>query len=450
MLLGNLSEKLQSAFKRLRGKGKLTEKDVSEAMREVRLALLEADVNFRVVKDFIKSVTDKAVGKEVMAALNPAQQVIKIVGDELTELMGSSQSSLTYASKPPTVYLIVGLQGCGKTTSSGKLAGLLRSQGKQPLLVACDIYRPAAIKQLQVVGKTYNIPVFEMGDKVNPVTIAEKGLEYAKENKHDVVLIDTAGRLQIDDELMEELSLIKASVKPHEILLLVDAMSGQNAVEVAKTFDEKLGIDGIIVTKLDSDTRGGAVLSVTKVTGKPVKYVGVGEKLEDLETFHPDRMADRILGMGDMRTLIEKAEKSFNEQQSYELEKKMRENSLTLEDFLEQMQQVKKMGPLKDILGMIPGLNNAALGNAEIDEKAIGHTEAIIRSMTKAERADPSILNGSRKRRIAAGSGRSIQEVNRLLKQFDEVRKMMKGVTGAGKKGKKGKFGGNMKLPFFG
>ena len=450
MALGNLSEKLQNVFKKLRGKGKLTEKDVNEAMREVRLALLEADVNFRVVKDFVRSVTDKAVGHEVMAALNPAQQVIKIVDGELTELMGSSQSALTFSSKPPTVFMMAGLQGCGKTTSSGKLAGHLRRQGKRPLLVACDIYRPAAIKQLQIVGKTFDIPVFEMGDKVSPVTIAEKSLEYAKENGHDVILIDTAGRLHIDDELMDELSQIRSKVKPQEILLVVDAMTGQDAVNVAQTFNEKLGIDGIIVTKLDSDTRGGAVLSVTKVTGKPVKYIGVGEKLEDLEVFHPDRMADRILGMGDVKSLIEKAEQNFDEQQAIELEKKMRENTLTLEDFLDQMQQIKKMGSLKDILGMIPGMDNAAIGSADIDEKSISHTEAIIRSMTKAERADPSILNGSRKRRIAAGSGRSIQEVNRLIKQFDQMRKMMKGFTSAGKKGKKGKFGMNMKMPFIG
>jgi len=450
MAFENLGEKLQNVFKKLRGKGKLSEKDVKEAMREVRLALLEADVNFRVVKEFINSVTEKSVGHEVLESLNPGQQVIKLVHEELIALMGSSQSQLTFSSKPPTVYMMVGLQGAGKTTSSGKLAGLLRKQGKRPMLVACDIYRPAAIKQLQIVGSTYNIPVFEMGDKESPVTIAEKSLEYAKENGHDMVLIDTAGRLHIDDALMEELSKIRSVVRPQEILLVVDAMTGQDAVNVAQTFDEKLGLDGIIVTKLDSDTRGGAVLSVKKVTGKPVKYVGMGEKLDDMEPFHPDRMASRILGMGDVLSLIDKAQQAFDEKQALELEQKLRNNAFTLEDFLTQMQQIKKMGSLKDLIGMIPVINQAALAGQEVDEKAMAHTEAIIQSMTREERHNPAILNGSRKKRVAKGSGRTIQEVNRLLKQFEEMRKMMKGFTGGMMgMGKKGKFK-KSKIPFFG
>ena len=451
MAFENLGEKLQNVFKKLKGKGKLSEKDVRDAMREVRLALLEADVNFRVVKDFVATLTEKAVGHAVLEALNPGQQVIKLVDQELTALMGSTQSQLTFSSKPPTVYMMVGLQGAGKTTSCGKIAGILRKQGKQPLLVACDIYRPAAIKQLQVVGKTYNIPVFEMGDKVDPANIAEKGIEYANKNGHDVVLIDTAGRLHIDEALMEELVRVRTTVKPQEILLVIDAMTGQDAVNVAKTFDETLGLDGIIVTKLDSDTRGGAVLSVKAVTGKPVKYVGMGEKLEDMEPFYPDRMASRILGMGDVLSLIDKAQQAFDEKQAAELEAKIRQNSLTLDDFLQQMQQMKKMGPLKDILSMMPGVNQSQLAGVDIDEKSTAHVEAIIQSMTPHERRDPSVLNGSRKRRIAAGSGRTIQEVNRLLKQFEEMRKMMKGFTGnmSGKKGKKGRKGMMPNLPFF-
>ncbi|MCL2049214.1 MAG: signal recognition particle protein [Defluviitaleaceae bacterium] len=441
MAFENLGEKLQGVFKKLRGKGKLSENDVKEAMREVRLALLEADVNFRVVKEFVKNVTEKSVGHDVLESLQPGQQVIKLVHEEMIALLGSSQSQLTFSSKPPTVYMMVGLQGAGKTTSSGKLAGLLRKQGKRPLLVACDIYRPAAIKQLQVVGRTYNIPVFEMGDTTSPVEISEKSLEFASANGHDVVLIDTAGRLHIDDALMDELGQIRQRVRPQEILLVVDAMTGQDAVNVAQTFDEKLGLDGIIVTKLDSDTRGGAVLSVKKVTGKPVKYVGMGEKLEDMEPFYPDRMASRILGMGDVLSLIDKAQQAFDDKQAAELEKKLRDNSLDLEDFLTQMQQIKKMGSIGDLLSMIPGLNHAALAGAEVDEKAMSHMEAIIQSMTREERKNPSILNGSRKRRIAAGSGRTIQEVNRLLKQFEEMRKMMKGLTGSMKKGGKGLFG---------
>jgi len=447
MAFGNLGEKLQEIFKKLRGKGVLSEKDVKDSMREVRLALLEADVNFRVVKDFVSRITEKAVGHAVHEAINPGQQVIKLVELELIDLMGSSQSKLTFSNKSPTVYMMVGLQGAGKTTSAGKLAGQLRKQGKQPLLVACDIYRPAAIKQLQIVGKTYDIPVFEMGDKVDPAIIAEKGIEHARANGHDIVLVDTAGRLHIDETLMDELQRVKQAVRPQEILLVVDAMTGQDAVNVAQSFNEQLGLDGIIVTKLDSDTRGGAVLSVKAVTGKPIKYVGMGEKLDDMEPFYPDRMAGRILGMGDVLSLIDKAQQAFDEKEAEEAAKKMMSGQLTLEDYLSQMQQIKKMGSIKDIMAMMPGMNTAALDNAEIDEKALTYVEAIIQSMTLKERQNPDILNGSRKRRIAAGSGRTIQEVNRLLKQFEEMKKMMKQMTGGllGKKGKKGLMG---KLPF--
>ncbi len=428
MAFESLSNKLQEVFKQLRSKGKLTENDVKTAMREVKIALLEADVNFKIVKQFIKKVTERAVGTEVLEGLNPGQQVIKIVNEELIDLMGTTQSKLTFANRPPTIYMMVGLQGAGKTTSSGKLAGLLRKQGKNPLLVACDVYRPAAIKQLQVVGKTYNIPVFEMGDTVSPVEISKKALEYASEQKHDVILIDTAGRLHINEELMEELRNIKTAVRPQEILLVVDAMTGQDAVTVAESFDTQLGVDGIILTKLDGDARGGAALSVRSVTNKPIKYIGMGEKMEDLEPFHPDRMASRILGMGDVLSLIEKAQQNFDEKQAIELQKKMRENDFTLDDFLEQMQQVKKMGPIKDLIGMIPGMNQInmdALNNVD-PAKEMSRTEAIIQSMTKQERANPSILNGPRKKRIANGCGRSIADVNRLLKQFEELKKLMK------------------------
>ena len=436
MAFENLSSKLQDVFKQLRGKGKLTEKDV-------KLALLEADVNFKIVKDFVKKVTEKAVGEEVLGGLNPGQQVIKIVNDELIELMGSTQSKLTFAPKAPTIYMMVGLQGAGKTTTTGKLAGQLRKQGKKPLLVACDVYRPAAIKQLQVVGGTYNIPVFSMGN-INPVEIAKKSLDYASENGNDVIIIDTAGRLHINEELMEELQNIKAEVRPQEILLVIDAMTGQDAVNVAEVFNEKLGVDGVIITKLDGDTRGGSALSVRAVTGKPIKFVDMGEKLEDLEPFYPDRMASRILGMGDVLSLIEKAQQVFDEKQAQELEKKMRTLDFTFEDFLAQMQQVKKMGPLKDLISMVPGLNQAKLADVDVDEKSISHIEAIIQSMTVYERRNPDVLNGSRKKRIAKGSGRSIQEINKLLKQFEEMKKMMKMMTDM-TKGKKGKF----KLPFF-
>ena len=445
MAFENLSNKLQDVFKQLRGKGKLTEADVKTAMREVKIALLEADVNFKIVKNFIKTVTERAVGTEVLEGLNPGQQVIKIVNEELISLMGTTQSQLTFAKRPPTVYMMVGLQGAGKTTSSGKLAGQLRKQGRKPLLVACDVYRPAAIKQLQVVGKNYNIPVFEMGDKLSPVEISKKALEYAAENRNDVILIDTAGRLHINEELMQELQDIKEVVKPQEILLVVDAMTGQDAVTVAESFDSQLGIDGIIMTKLDGDARGGAALSVRSVTNKPIKYIGMGEKMEDLEPFYPDRMASRILGMGDVLTLIDKVQQNIDEQEAKEMQKKMLSNEFTLEDFLSQMQQIKKMGPLKDLMGMIPGMNKFNLDEAlnGVDpSKEMAKTEAIIQSMTREERLNPSILNGPRKKRIANGSGRSIAEVNRLLKQFEEMKKMMKQMNNM-QKGKKGK------LPFF-
>lgn len=444
MAFENLSDKLQSVFKQLRSKGKLTEKDVKDAMREVKIALLEADVNYKIVKQFVNRVNERAVGSEVLESLTPGQQVIKIVNEELIELMGSAQSKLTFANRPPTIYMMVGLQGAGKTTTSGKLAGLLRKQGKNPLLVACDVYRPAAIKQLQVVGKNYDIPVFEMGDKLSPVEIAKESLVYAEKNRYDVILIDTAGRLHINEELMDELKNIKEAVKPQEILLVVDAMTGQDAVTVAESFNEQLGADGIILTKLDGDARGGAALSVRSVTGKPIKYIGRGEKMEDLEPFYPDRMASRILGMGDVLSLIEKAQEAYDEKQAMEMAQKMRNNEFDLEDFLDQMQQIKKMGPLKDLLGMIPGLSQYNLGDVEVDPKAMAHIEAIIQSMTKEERQNPSILNGPRKKRIANGSGRTIAEVNRLLKQFEEMKKMMKQMNSMAK-GKKGK----MKMPFF-
>ncbi len=446
MAFENLSGKLQEVFKQLRGKGRLTEADVKAAMREVKIALLEADVNFKIVKEFIKKVTERAIGTEVLEGLNPGQQVIKIVNEELIDLMGTTQSRLTFANRPPTVYMMVGLQGAGKTTSSGKLAGQLRRQGRNPLLVACDVYRPAAIKQLQVVGKNYNIPVFEMGDKLSPVEISKKALEYAAEQHNDVILIDTAGRLHINEELMQELQDIKAAVKPQEILLVVDAMTGQDAVTVAESFDSQLGVDGIILTKLDGDARGGAALSVRSVTNKPIKYIGMGEKMEDLEPFYPDRMASRILGMGDVLSLIDKVQQNIDEQEALEMQKKMRSNEFTLEDFLSQMQQIKKMGPLKDLMGMIPGMNkidmDAALKGVD-PAKEMAKTEAIIQSMTKEERANPAILNGPRKKRIANGCGRTIADVNRLLKQFEEMKKMMKQMNNMQKGRKKGR------LPFF-
>lgn len=442
MAFESLSNKLQEVFKQLKGKGKLTEKDVKAALREVKLALLEADVNFKIVKQFVNKVSEKAVGIEVLEGLNPGQQVVKIVNDELVSLMGSTQSKLTFSSKSPTVYMMVGLQGAGKTTTTGKLAGQLRKQGKRPLLVACDVYRPAAIKQLQVVGSTYNIPVFEMGQG-DPVEISKASMDYARKNGNDIVIIDTAGRLHIDEKLMDELDNIKSEVKPQEILLVIDAMTGQDAVNVAETFNNKLGIDGVIITKMDGDTRGGAALSVRAVTGKPIKYVGMGEKMEDLEPFYPDRMASRILGMGDVLSLIEKAQQAYDENQAKELERKMRTQDFNLDDFLNQLQQIKKMGPLKDLMKMIPGVGSKVnLDDVNIDDNATKHIEAIIQSMTKAERQNPDILNGSRKKRIAAGSGRTIQEINKLLKQFEDMKKMMKMMTGM----QRGK--GKFKLPF--
>ncbi|SHJ95882.1 signal recognition particle protein [Paramaledivibacter caminithermalis] len=446
MIFEGLSEKLQGTFKKLKGKGKLSEKDVKSAMREVKLALLEADVSYKVVKDFIKKVTERAVGHEVLESLTPGQQVIKIVNEELTNLMGNTQSKIMFSSKPPTIILLVGLQGAGKTTTGGKLGAQLKKLGKRPLLVACDVYRPAAIKQLHVVGEKLDIPVFSMGDKVSPVNIAKAGIEHGKKYGNDVVIIDTAGRLHIDERLMDELKDIKSEVRPHEIMLVVDAMTGQDAVNVADTFNSELGIDGIILTKLDGDTRGGAALSVRAVTGKPIKYIGMGEKLTDLEPFYPDRLASRILGMGDVLSLIEKAQASFDENKLKKLEKKIKTQDFNLEDFLDQLQQMKNMGPLNQILEMMPGVSNKHLKNLNVDEKELVHIEAIIQSMTPEERKNPSIIKGSRRKRIAKGSGTSVQAVNKLLKQFEQTKKMMKQLSGMGKGLKKG---GKFKLPFF-
>lgn len=443
MAFEGLSSKLQSTFKKLTGKGKLSEKDVKDAMREVRLALLEADVNFKVVRDLVKKIGDRAVGQEIMKSLTPGQQVIKIVNEELTELMGGAYSRIATADKPPTIVMMVGLQGAGKTTTAGKLGGYFKKEGKNPLLVACDIYRPAAIKQLQVVGDQLSIPVFDMG-KNDPVRIATEALSHAREEGYDIVIIDTAGRLHINEELMNELTNIKETVKPHEILLVVDAMTGQDAVNVAESFNERLGIDGVVLTKLDGDTRGGAALSVKAVTGKPIKFAGMGEKLTDLELFHPDRMASRILGMGDVLSLIEKAQANIDAEKALELERKLRTQQFTFDDFLEQLQQLKNMGPLNDLIGMIPGMNPGRLGGLDLDDKQLVRTEAIIQSMTKEERFNPSIINASRRKRIARGSGTNIQDVNRLLKSFTEFRKMMKKMSGMEKSLKRGKF----KFPF--
>ena len=429
-IFSSLSEKLQDTFKRLKGKGKLSESDIDAAMREVRIALLEADVNFKVVKKFIANVKERAIGSEVLESLTPGQQVIKIVNDELVNLMGETEASITFASKPPTVIMMVGLQGSGKTTSSAKLAKTFKKKGRSPLLAACDIYRPAAIKQLEVLGGQLEVPVFSRGQE-NPVLIAEEAITHAKNNGNDIVIIDTAGRLHIDEELMAELKNIKEQVNPTEILLVVDAMTGQDAVNVAETFDQNFAITGLILTKLDGDTRGGAALSIREVTGKPIKFVGMGEKLDALETFHPDRMASRILGMGDVLTLIEKAQENFDINKAKEMEAKLRNEQFTLEDFLDQLQQMKSMGPLEDILGMIPGMNKQ-FKNLHVDEKDLVHTEAIIQSMTIKERVNPEIISGSRKKRIAAGSGTKVQDVNKLLKQFQEARKMMKQISGSG------------------
>lgn len=450
MIFEGLSDKLQGALKKLKSKGKLTEADVKEAMREVKLALLEADVNFKVVKDFIKVVQERCVGQEVMKSLTPAQHVIKIVNEELTALMGDVSCKVSMSSKPPTVVMMVGLQGAGKTTTSGKLGSYFKKQGKKPLLVACDIYRPAAIKQLQVVGEKLDIPVFSMGDKENPINIAKAGLSHAMKNKNDLVIIDTAGRLHIDETLMDELKSIKSEVKPHEILLVVDSMTGQDAVNVSESFNEALGVDGVILTKLDGDTRGGAALSIRAVVKKPIKFIGMGEKLDDLEIFHPDRMASRILGMGDVLSLIEKAQESIDLEKAKELEEKIQKQDLDFEDFLEQMEQIQNMGPLDKILGMLPGMGNIKdqLGDIDLQNgKEIKKTKAIIQSMTIEERRNPSILNGSRKKRIARGSGTTVQDVNKLIKQFNEMKKMMKLFTGSQKSIKKKV--GLSGLPFF-
>ena len=442
----SLSEKLENAFKKFKSKGKLTEADIKAGMREIKLALLEADVNFKVVKDFINSVSERAVGADVLESLLPAQQIVKIVNEELTSLMGGTQSKLTISSKPPTVVMMVGLQGAGKTTHAGKLAGLYKKQGKRPLLVACDVYRPAAIKQLQIVGEKLDIPVFTMGDKVSPVKIAEEGVKHAIQKGYDMVFIDTAGRLHIDEELMEELQNIKKATSPTEILLTIDAMIGQDAVNVAKTFNELLDVTGVILTKLDGDTRGGAALSVKHVTGKPIKFIGTGEKLDAIEPFHPDRMASRILGMGDVLSLIEKAEQAYDEKKALELERKIRESTFTLDDYLDQFAQLKNMGSLEQIMGMMPGMKPGALKDAKIDEKLIARTEAIIKSMTMYERQKPEILNASRKKRIAAGSGTSVEEVNKLLKQFEQTRKLMKQFSNPKQLSRLGRK--KMKIPF--
>ena len=442
----SLSDKLNNAFKKFRNKGKLTPEDVKVGMREIKLALLEADVNFKVVKSFVNTVSERAVGAEVLESLLPAQQIVKIVNEELINLMGGTQSKLTIASAPPTVIMMVGLQGAGKTTHAGKLAGLYKKQGKHPLLVACDIYRPAAIKQLQIVGEKLDIPVFTMGDKVSPVTIAKEGVAFAKQKGYDMVFIDTAGRLHIDEELMDELKAIKAETKPTEILLTVDAMIGQDAVNVAETFNELLDITGVVLTKLDGDTRGGAALSIKHVTGKPIKFIGTGEKLDTIEPFHPERMASRILGMGDVLTLIEKAQTAYDEKQSAELEKKIRQQKFTLDDFLEQFQQLRNMGGVEQMLGMMPG--GAAMKDVKIDEKAMAHMEAIIRSMTMKERVNPEIINSSRKQRIAKGSGTSVEEVNKLLRQFEQMKKMMKQFSDPKKLKRMGFGTGRGRFPF--
>lgn len=432
MAFEGLSEKLNNVFKKLKSRGKLTESDVKEAMREVRLALLEADVSYKVVKDFVKKVTERAVGEEVLASLTPAQQVIKIVNEELCSLMGNSNSRINFSSKPPTVIMMCGLQGSGKTTHSAKLAKLLKKEGHRPLLAACDIYRPAAINQLQVVGQKADVPVFEMG-QIDPVIIAKQALAHAKDYGHDILIIDTAGRLHIDETLMQELVNIKEITQPDEIMLVVDAMTGQDAVNVAKSFDDSVGITSVLMSKLDSDTRGGAALSVLSVTGKPIKFVGMGEKLDDFEQFHPERMASRILGMGDVLTLIEKAENVMSQKEAEKLTQKFKENKFDMDDLLAQMKQIKKLGSMKSIIGMLPGVGDK-IKDADIDDRQLDRIEAIITSMTKAERAKPSIINPSRKRRIAKGSGSKVEDVNRLLKQFDQMQQIMKKFTGKNNK----------------
>lgn len=452
MAFEGLTEKLTNAFKKLRGKGRLTESDVKEAMREIRMALLEADVSYKVVKDFVARVSERAVGSDVLESLTPAQMIVKIVNEELTALMGGEEAKLNLSSKSPTIVMMVGLQGAGKTTNSAKLAGLMKKQGKRPLLVACDVYRPAAIEQLEVVGKQLDIPVFQMG-QISPVDIAKAAIEHAKKHGNDLVFLDTAGRLHIDAALMEELQNIKNTVSPDEILLVVDAMIGQDAVNAAKAFDEALDITGVMLTKLDGDARGGAALSIKTVTGKPIKFVGTGEKLDQVEPFHPDRMASRILGMGDVLSLIEKAQENFDLQKAKELEQKLRKNKFTLADYYEQISQLKNMGSITEIAGMLPGVDPKALEGANVDERAMLRTEAIILSMTPEEREEPSILNNSRKKRIAAGAGVQVVDVNRILKQFDMMLQMTKQMNDPrlrklAKKGRLGGLGMGKGLPF--
>ena len=450
MAFEGLSGKLNNVFGKLKGRGKLNEKDIKDAMREVRMALLDADVNYKVAKDFVAKVSEKAVGEKVMDSLTPAQQVIDIVHRELIELMGNTTAKLNFPSKPPCVIMMCGLQGAGKTTNGAKLAGFLKKQqGKRPLLVACDTFRPAAITQLEVVGAQVDVPVFQMG-QTDPIAIAQAGIEHAKKHGNDIVFIDTAGRLHVDEELMDQLRAMKAAVEPTEILLIVDAMIGQDAVNAAKTFDEALDLTGVMLTKLDGDARGGAALSIRAVTGKPIKFVGVGEKLDQVEVFHPDRMASRILGMGDMLSLIEKAQQNFDAKKAAELEQKLRKNKFTLADFYDQLVQLKGMGSLTDIAGMLPGMNAKALEGASVDENALARTEAIILSMTPAERENPSLLNNSRKKRIAAGSGTQVVDINRLLKQFDLMQQMSRQFSGKQMKrmGRMGKFGKMPGMPF--
>lgn len=437
----NLSDRLGHIFSKLKDKGKLTELEVKGALREVRIALLEADVNFTVVKDFIKKVSEKAIGEDILKSLSPAQQVIKVVNDELVELMGAKHSKLVISDKPPTIIMMCGLQGAGKTTMCGKLANMLRKQGKKPLLVACDIYRPAAIKQLQVVGKNAGVPVFDAG-QINPVKIVKKALDFANSNSHDIMIVDTAGRLHIDETLMGELIDIKKILKPSEILLVVDSMTGQDAVNVAETFNKQMDITGVVLTKLDGDTRGGAALSIRAVTGKPVKFCGIGEKLDDIELFHPDRMASRILGMGDVLTLIEKAQSAITEEDALLLQKKIKDKSFDLNDYLDQFERMKSMGSMQDMLGMIPGLSNKLKGaSLDVDDSKIARMKAIIQSMTAKERTNPALLKGSHRKRIAKGSGATIQEVNSLMKQFDQTKDMMRRMASGGRRG-------GMKMPF--
>ena len=449
MAFEGLAEKLQNTFKKLRGKGKLNEKDIKEAMREVKLALLEADVNFKIVKQFIANVSEKCVGSDVLESLTPGQQVIKIVNEELTQLMGGTESKLNYASYGPTIIMLVGLQGAGKTTMCGKLALALRKNNKKPLLVACDIYRPAAIKQLQVVGKQIDIPVFSMGDKISPVDIAKAAIKQGREDGNNVIIIDTAGRLHIDEELMQELKDVRKAVEPNEVLLVVDSMTGQDAVNVAETFNNELDLTGVILTKLDGDTRGGAALSIKSVTQKPIKYVGIGEKMSDFEVFHPERMASRILGMGDVLSLIEKAQEAIDEKEAEDLSKKMMNAEFNFEDFLTAMDQMNKLGPLNKILEMLPGVNAQQLEAVDMEksEKQMAKMKAIIQSMTAKERKNPSLIinSSSRKKRVALGAGTTIQEVNKLIKGYDMMRKQMKQMKSLTKKSKKGLFG---KLPF--